>query len=114
MDINNRALRISITKIRLSSNLFGVERGRWGVNRVERRERLCTLCDCVEDEFHCLVECPRFNNDRRGLLPDFIMKNKTMFNFIKMLSTTNVREQRKLGLLCFKIQKEYRESVLNA
>ena len=114
MNINNRALRISITKIRLSSNLFKIERGRWGANRVERRERLCTVCDCVEDEFHCLVECPRFNNERRGLLPDFLIKNKTMCNFIRMLSTNNVKEQKKLGLLCFKIQKEYRESVLNA
>ena len=47
MNINNRALRISITKIRLSSNLFKIERGRWGENRVERRERLCAVCDCA-------------------------------------------------------------------
>ena len=114
LHINNKALRISISKIRLSSNLFLVERGRWGANRVERRERICTVCKCVEDEYHCLLECPRFNNERRGLLPDFIVQDRNIINFIKMLSTDNVKEQRKLGLLCFKIQKEYRESVLNA
>ena len=113
LTLNNRALRISITKIRLSSNLFLVERGRWGVNRIERNERLCTLCGCVEDEFHCLLECPRFNNERRGLLPAYLMEERNMINFVKFLSSNEINIQRKLGLLCFKVQKEYREIVLN-
>ena len=78
MNLNNRALRIAITKIRLSSNLFLVERGRWGVNRIERNERLCTLCGCVEDEFHCLLECPRFDNERRDLLPAYLIEERNM------------------------------------
>jgi len=113
LNLNNRALRVSITKIRLSSHLFLIERGRWGVNHIERRERLCTLCGCVEDEFHCLLECPRFNNERLGLLPDYLFRNKNLFNFVKFLTSNDLKEQRKLGLLCLKIQKEYRESVLN-
>jgi len=113
LNINNRALRVSITKIRLSSHLFFVERGRWGTNRIDRRQRLCTLCGCLEDEYHCLLECPRFNNERLGLLPEYIIKSKSMYNFVKFLTTNDLYEQRKLGLFCFKIQREYREIVLN-
>ena len=113
LNINNRALRVSITKIRLSSHLFLVERGRWGMNRIERRDRLCPICRCVEDEFHCLIECPRFNNERLGLVPDYIEKNKNIDNFINFLSTEDISEQRRLGILCLKIQKEYRETVLD-
>ena len=104
---------MNITKIKLSSHLFLVERGRWGVNRIERNQRLCTLCGCLEDEFHCILECPRSNNERLGLVPDYIIKSKNMRNFVYFLSTTDLKEQRKLGLLCLKIQKEYREIVLN-
>ena len=111
--MNNRTLRVCISKIRLSSHLFLVERGRWGMNRTERRDRLCYLCGCIEDEFHCLLECPRFNNERLGLLPDYIKKNMTIDNFVKFLSTEDISEQRRLGILCLKIQKEYRETVLN-
>jgi len=46
LNLNNRALRVSITKIRLSSHLFLVERGRWGVKCKERRECFCTLWMC--------------------------------------------------------------------
>ena len=114
LNLNNRALRVSISKIRLSSHLFLVERGRWGGNRIERRDRLCPICTCIEDEFHCLLECPRFNNERLGLLSDYIRKDKTIQNFVKFLSTEDLSEQRRLGILCLKVQKEYRETVINA
>ena len=114
LNLNNRSLRVSISKIRLSSNLFLVERGRWGANRIDRRDRLCSVCRCVEDEFHCLLVCPRFNNERLGLLPDNIKNNRTIPNFVRFLSTKVLSEQRRLGLLCLKIQKEYRDTVLNA
>ena len=31
LNLNNRALRVSLSKIRLSSHIFNIERGRWGV-----------------------------------------------------------------------------------
>ena len=111
LNLNNRSLRVSITKIRLSSNLFLVERGRWGTNRMERKDRVCSLCGCIEDEFHCLLECPRFNNERQGLVPSYIHNNRNMHNFVKFLATKNVCEQRQLGILCLKIQKQYRDNI---
>ena len=63
----SHSLRIPISKIRLSSHTFFIERGRW--MKIAKNERVCQICGVIEDEFHCLVECPRFNNERRGLLP---------------------------------------------
>ena len=37
----NSSLRVSITRLRLSSHLFLIERGRWGRNRLEYKDRVC-------------------------------------------------------------------------
>ena len=107
LDITNKARRVATTRIRLSSHIFNVERGRW--SNIVRNERKCIVCDCIEDEFHCLVECPRFNNERRGLLTAALENMPNMNNFITFLKSNDVNEQKKLGLLCLKVQKEYRE-----
>ena len=110
LNLNNRALRVAITKVRLSSHLFHVERGRWGKTRIEFQERICSICITeVEDEFHCLIKCPRFNNERRGLLTNYLILEPSEANFVRYLKTNNKIEQKKLGLLCMKILKEYRE-----
>ena len=43
-----------LSKIRLSSHKFFVERGRWSKPKVEYIDRLCTLCDQrdIKDEYH--------------------------------------------------------------
>ena len=73
--INNRALRTSLTKIRLSSHTFLIERGRWGPNSVDVNDRKCTVCNLVESEYHCLIECVKFNNERCGLLTNELIAN---------------------------------------
>ena len=112
LKINNASLRIAISKIRLSSHLFFVERGRWGQRKIERRDRLCQFCNCIEDEFHVLLYCPMFNNTREGLLPKYLKENKNIVQFLKFINTKNQDEQKLLGLLCYKIQKEYKQTLL--
>ena len=109
--MNNKAFRMAITKIRLSSHLFMIERGRWGSNSLARNERLCQICNCIEDEFHVLVECPIFNNERTGLLNKSLQQYPNVFNFYDYLNSENIEEQKKLGLLCLKIQIEYRKML---
>ena len=112
LDLNNRALRVALTKIRLSSHIFNIERGRWGIVRQEVNERKCAVCrQEVENEFHCLIKCPRFNNERRGLLPNYLEKEPTEMNFLKYVRSDCIKDQKKLSLLCFKVMKEYRETM---
>ena len=107
--LNDRALRTSLTKIRLSSHLFYIERGRWESNMLDVKNRKCIICNKVEDEFHCLVECPKFNNERRGLLTSDLENNPCFYWFVKYFQTSDLKIQRKLALLCYKIQKEYKQ-----
>ena len=80
LDTVQSSLRVAISKIRLSSHIFLIERGRW-VNK-QRNERVCQVCRVIEDEYHCLIECTRFNNERRGLLPSVLKERPNMFEFI--------------------------------
>ena len=105
-------MRVAIAKIRLSSHIFKIERGRWGPNRTEYADRRCNICLAeIEDEFHCLIKCPRFNNESRGLLTDILRIEPTEANFLRFLKSNSYTEQRKLGLLCSNFFKEYREQM---
>ena len=100
----------SLCNLAISSHLFLVERGRWGRNRIEYKDILCTMCNTIEDEFHCLIECPNYIKERKGCLPEILIRRPSMFEFIKYLRCDNKNELSKLGLLCFKIMKKHRDT----
>ena len=50
-----------------------------------------------------------FNNAREGLLPEFLRKDKNMVNFLRFINSKKEGEQKKLGILCHKVQKEYKQ-----
>ena len=99
-----------ISKVRLSSHFFLVERGRWGTKKLKLEERKCEICDVLEDEYHCLIECVRFERERRGLLPPTLVNGPSMFEFVKFFRKKE--NCSKLGQLCRNILKEYRNQCI--
>ena len=57
--------RTVLTRWRLSNHNLQIERGRYTVPSTPRENRLCTLCETVEDEHHVIFHCPRFDDVRR-------------------------------------------------
>ena len=59
----------------------------------------CKLCDKneIEDEFHYLFICPVFQEDRNRLLKEYYGKFPSMYKFIELMSTSNMKELRKLA-----------------
>ena len=112
LNIPNKAFRIAVTKIRLSSHVFMIERARWNKRIPELNERVCEVCNVVEDEYHCLYICPRFTNERIGCVPDgVLLSNRTVYDFYKFLNCENERDLHKLGLLCYRVQKAYKREL---
>ena len=103
--------RLPLTKLRLSSHIFSIERGRWGRNKVPLMERKCILCDVLEDEYHYLVECPMFKECRKACLPEQLRQNASMYEFIKFVKSEKLEDCRMLGLLCMKVMKEHRKYI---
>ena len=109
LDVLCKSLRIATTRIRLSSHMFMIERGRW--TKVAREDRLCTVCSKVEDEYHCLVTCPRFVNERRGRLNEHLLARPSMYEFVKFLRSKSPIDIKNVGLLCLSVQIEYNNFV---
>ena len=58
--------KINIVKIRTNSHELHSEAGRWAVPKTPWVERICHLCENmnIEDENHCLLECPAYTHIR--------------------------------------------------
>ena len=56
--------RSAYAKFRCGVAPLKIETGNYGVNRVPVEERLCETCNSVEDEFHVLMKCPLYRDDR--------------------------------------------------
>ena len=112
LDKLDRALRIAVTRFRLSSHTLFIERGRWNKPRkIPREERLCTVCGVLEDEYHCLVICPRFVNERRNRLTESLQERPCMNNLINFFNSKNEQELRNLGNLCMNILIEHKNFI---
>jgi len=102
-------LRISISKIRLSSHVFFIERGRW--LKIKRDERKCSMCQTIEDEYHIFIECPRFSKVRKDYLPSLLKDRPSMFNFVTFLKSKDEIQQKQLGYLSYKMLKDYKAEL---
>ena len=56
--------RNAITKLRASSHNLEVERGRHQKPKIPLCERLCRICNMVEDEAHFLIDCEMYQETR--------------------------------------------------
>ncbi len=65
--IKDSYIRSSVTRMRLSAHRLMIERGRHLKLSVE--QRICTKCDqnLVEDEFHAIMICKKYDNERTQL-----------------------------------------------
>ena len=77
-------LRMSFTRMRLSSHRLRIETGRWA--RISRAQRLCQ-CGAVQDEAHVLLSCPVTFHLRQTLgrivtFPDVLTNARTVTDFI--------------------------------
>ena len=64
-EIVNRNLRNALSRLRQSSHQLTIESGRH--RGIERQNRKCTLCTTndIEDEYHMVLICPRYQSLRR-------------------------------------------------
>ena len=106
LHLPNQHLRISLSKLRLSSHLLNVERGRW--NNLPLVNRVCELCNVLEDEFHVFIECPRYKRLRELYIPKSIVEKPSMFSFIKFLKCEKKTDLIRLGKFSAKMFKEHR------
>lgn len=67
-DVTNEYHRKALTKLRISAHNLQIERGRYTIPYTQKENRLCRYCkDKIEDEYHFMMDCDLYNNDRLSL-----------------------------------------------
>ena len=74
-------------------------------------ERKCQICDDVEDEFHCLVKCPRYECVRKGCLPAKLLEKPSMFEFVRFMQSEEYDDCVNAGILCMRVMREHEKYV---
>ena len=98
IQVKNPAFRHAITKIRCSSHLLNIERGRHSKPKIPIEQRKCYFCNSLEDEIHFVIDCMLYKNDRcilfdniTKLFPDFIYLDSTeKFEYLFKSNDPNV------------------------
>ena len=65
--VNDQRYRRAISQLRCSSHILNVEKGRYTRPRTPLDERLCNMCNCVDDGLHFITACAVNVNERRAL-----------------------------------------------
>ena len=77
--------RRNITKLRISCHSLTIETGRYSNPKIPIDKRVCIHCNlnCIENEYHVIVECPFYSQERNELftkLSEFTTLNCTPSN----------------------------------
>jgi len=111
-DVNERYIRTAISKLRLGSHNFMIERGKWHCPKLEIQSRTCEACNRIEDEYHILLECKRFDILRIKYVPKILIQNPSMYKFLNFINNAEGKNLKRFGIFCYKIFIEYNNSVM--
>ena len=108
----NIFLRIALTRLRLGSHYFMVERGRW--KKLDYIDRICFDCNEVEDEFHVIMCCKKYNDLRKKYLPECLYKRPSMYKLVSFLNSKDLKNIKSMGFFIHNVFIRYEKNELYA
>ena len=82
--------RFVMSRIRMSLYRLQIEAGRWYRSQsIPLNERKCIICNNVEDEFHFILECTNYNENRRKYIKKYFWQRPNIPKFIELMTSTN-------------------------
>ena len=90
-------LKVALSRLRLSSHQLCIKTERYSQNRVDRAQRICTLCNKpdIEDKYHFVLVCPIYSNLRQRYIRPYVYK------FTLLMQTEQKGMLQKLGKYVF-------------
>lgn len=77
-----------LIKLHTSSHRLAIESGRWHKPQpIALQDRLCILCNVLDDEFHFVLECRQHIDLRRKYIPHYYYDHPSMYSFVKLVTT---------------------------
>ena len=94
--------RSALLRLICSSHRLGVETGRWARPKITRADRKCPVCNKLDDEYHFLLECTSFHEERNKFIKQYYRKRPSMLKCVSLLNSSNKKELRNLAKYVFK------------
>ena len=95
---NIRKYRFNLTGLRISSHRLRIESGRWSKpNPTPVEQRLCIVCNRLEDEYHFVIECNLYTDLRVKYIPLYYRNRPNMQTIIELMSSDSESVLRKLS-----------------
>ena len=101
----------AFTRLRVALRRLEIETRRWHKpNRTPIEERKCLFCNCLEDEFHFVLECQLY----QGLPNEYIYKKyvwsrPNIPKFIELLQSEKKKTIKNLSVYMYKSFKKRNE-----
>ncbi len=99
-NIQDKFIRVALTKLRLGSHNLMIERGRW--MKLEVKDRECSTCGKLDDELHFITECELYTVWREKYIPRWLYVRPSMYKLVSFLDNVKENELRNFGLYCYK------------
>ena len=107
--LSNKNCRL-ITALRTRNHRFPVEVGSW--YKKPLKECICTLCkDDVGDEFHYVLVCNFFNDERKQFIKPYFYRRPNTIKFNQLMNSTSKPIIRNLCTFIAIIMKTFRGSL---
>ena len=113
LDLPNRSDRINLCKFRCRNTKIPVVIGGFSNRNTPStpyENRLCEICDMnvIGDEYHYILICPTFQEQRNKYLSEFYIRNPNPDKFTLLFQNDSISVLSKLAKLCFEVIKRFR------
>ena len=106
--------RVYLSRLRLSSHRLNIEAGRWNKPvRTPVNERICNVCQILEDEYHFVLECSLYDDLRKLYIKTYYWRHPNMYKFVQLMTTENKTILQRLGMFLEKAFKVRANELFN-
>ena len=99
--VNTPSHRTALCRLITSSHYLGIEKGRWTRPVIPTENRLCTVCNKLDDEYHFLLECSSYIELRTKFIPKKFYKRPSMYKCIQLLTSDHKKTLRNISKFVF-------------
>ena len=97
--------RTALARLRVSSHRLEIEAGRWARPYKPVSDRICNICNCLEDEYHFVLECQLYDSLRRKYIDQFYWNRPCMYKFVELINSSNFELLSNLAIYVYKVFK---------
>ena len=95
-----------------SSHRLEIGAGRWARPYKPVSDRICNICNCLEHEYHLVLECQLYDSLRGKYIDQLYWNRPCMYKFVELINSSNFELLSNLAIYVYKAFK-VRDGELN-